>query len=71
MQRPGGGNLDGAQLDRAGEERNLALGESETFKRDRKRFGEVESVSIHRKKFIPQTDDTEQGGLPLWGAYLS
>ena len=42
MQHPGGGDLDGAQLDRASQERNFALGESETFERDRERFGEVE-----------------------------
>jgi hypothetical protein len=33
-----GGDVDGAELDRAGEERNLLFGQSETFERDREGF---------------------------------
>ena len=44
---PGGGYVDGAQPDRAGEERDLALGHSDALRRDGEGFGEVEVIFRH------------------------
>ena len=62
MQLSGSGDLDGAQLDRAGDERNFALRESEAFKCDREGFGKVKTVSYHLSEFITQLGDVTQAG---------
>ena len=67
MQLSGSGDLDGAQLDRAGDERNFALRESEAFKCDRKGFGKVKTVSYHLSEFITQLGDITQAGKSCAG----
>ena len=43
----GCGYLDFSQLDRAGNERNPAHWQSQSFERDRESLGKVESKSFH------------------------
>jgi hypothetical protein len=67
MQLSGSGDIEGAQLDRAGDERNFALRESEAFECDREGFGKVKTVSYHLSEFITQTGDITQAGQVMRG----
>jgi hypothetical protein len=60
----GCGDIDGAELDRAGEERNPSLRQSKAVERDREDVGEVDIVVGHLPATIYFKRVTGQSGMP-------